>query len=376
MKKQILFFVLLALSISAFAQEPVKGPFLTNGFGDNWYFSAGFGGNLYVGEGDSDLGMGKRLAPAIDLTLGKWLTPSMGLRIQYAGLTAKGKGSLNDLFADNNGDEKFNVMNLHADYMLNIQNAFFGYRTDRAWELIPYLGFGWARASKSDISTKSNELAANAGLVNKFRISNAVDFNIELRAMLVNQRFDGVEGGSRGEGMGSATIGISYKFGKRDFDLQEKKIVPDYTPYTAKIADLEKQISDEKAEKGKLVNELNSERSKDPVQITKIEYLAYPMSIYFVVGSSKVPHEDLFNLNNYAEVIKKSGKLFKIIGSPDRLTGNSGANKKLSSERANAVYEALVYKFGVNPKQLEIVEKLDANKNIEGALIGRVLIFD
>ncbi|MCK9627557.1 MAG: OmpA family protein [Bacteroidales bacterium] len=377
MRRELLTLVILMVACTLFAQKEVtRGPFLTNGFGDNWFVSIGFGGNVYAGENDSELGFGDRIATALDISAGKWLTPSMGLRLQYAGINAKGKAPANSMFADNNGNEEFNIMNLHADYMFNIHNAFLGYRADRTWELIPFLGFGWAQATKSGIDNKSNELAASAGLLNKFRISDAVDFNLELRGMIANQRLDGVEGGTRAEGMASATVGFSYKFGKRTFEPEKERVVPDYSPYTARISDLEKQINDEKIQKKAILDELNQERSKAPETLTKVEYLSYPLSVYFALGSSKVPHEDLFNLNNYAEIIKKSGKVFKILGSPDKLTGNPNSNKKLSEDRANAVYEALVYKFGVNPKQLEIVEKQDAGKNPDNTIIGRAVIFE
>ncbi|MPM57835.1 hypothetical protein SDC9_104658 [bioreactor metagenome] len=194
--------------------------------------------------------------------------------------------------------------------------------------------------------------------------------------MLANQRLDGVEGGTRAEGMASATVGFSYKFGKRTFEQKPEKFIPDYSPYTNKISDLEKQINEEKIQKRAILDELNQERSKAPETVKTIEYLSYPLSVYFAVGSSKVPHEDLFNLNNYAEIIKKSGKVFKILGSPDKLTGNPNSNKKLSEERASAVYEALVYKCGVNPKQLEIVEKPEPGKNLDNTIIGRAVIFE
>lgn len=377
MKRKLLTLVLLVATSTLFAQKEVtKGPFITNGLGDNWFVSVGFGGNVYIGESDSELGLGDRIAPALDITVGKWLNPSMGLRIQYAGLSANGKAPANSLFADAQGNEEFNIMNLHADYMFNVNNAFFGYRADRTWELIPFFGFGWAQATKSGVDTKSNELAASAGLLNRFRLSDAIDLNLELRGMLANQRLDGVIDGGRGEGMASATLGFSYKLGKRTFEPKEEKFVPDYSPYTSKISELEKQITDEKIQKKAILDELNQERSKAPETIAKVEYLSYPLSVYFAVGSSKVPHEDLFNLNNYAEIIKKSGKLFKILGSPDKLTGNPNANKKLSEDRASAVYEALVYKFGVNPKQLEIVDKQDPSKSLDVTVIGRAVIFE
>ena len=36
----------------------------------------------------------KRLAPALDIAVGKWFTPGIGLRVAYNGLQAKGGYSL------------------------------------------------------------------------------------------------------------------------------------------------------------------------------------------------------------------------------------------------------------------------------------------
>ena len=47
MKKSILTLVFLMFAGAIFAQEQAKrGPFLTNGFWDNWFISAGVGANL------------------------------------------------------------------------------------------------------------------------------------------------------------------------------------------------------------------------------------------------------------------------------------------------------------------------------------------
>ncbi len=55
MKKSFLTLILLMFFGMISAQEQAKrGPFLTNGFWDNWFISAGVGGNVYFGENDSD----------------------------------------------------------------------------------------------------------------------------------------------------------------------------------------------------------------------------------------------------------------------------------------------------------------------------------
>ncbi len=100
---------------------------------------------------------------------------------------------------------------------MNLSNTLGGYRTDRTWSFVPYLGLGWAKSWKKDVNPEYNEVGATLGLINKVRLSDAVDFNIELKALLVNDRFDGYEVGQGIEELATATVGFSYNFMKRDF---------------------------------------------------------------------------------------------------------------------------------------------------------------
>ena len=45
---------------------------------------------MYFGDNDGKADFGKRLAPALDIAVGKWFTPGIGLRLAYNGLQAKG----------------------------------------------------------------------------------------------------------------------------------------------------------------------------------------------------------------------------------------------------------------------------------------------
>ena len=61
----------------------------TNHFFDNWFFSVGGGAQVLFGD-QSDLGkFKKRIAPALQISIGKWFTPGLGLRLQYSGLQSK-----------------------------------------------------------------------------------------------------------------------------------------------------------------------------------------------------------------------------------------------------------------------------------------------
>ena len=391
MKKTFFTLILLVFAVSAFAQQESKrGPFITNGFWDNWFVSAGGGLNLYFGEYDNKMELQERLTPALDLSLGKWITPSMGLRLQYAGLRAKGKvflfpgdnafvpaGALTNGYAI----EKFNVMNLHGDLLWNLSNSIGGYRADRTWDFVPFAGFGWARASNIDswnsANKVSNELGITVGLINKFRVSDAVDLNFELRHLFVNDAFDGIVRGSRWEGMSTASIGITYKFAKRGFERYVKVEPADYTPYNNRIAALERQLADKDANAKRIADELAAEKARKAVVVQpEPEYIISPLAVFFQINKADLTDKDIINLGYAADMIKKSGKKFKVQGSADKATGNARINQTLSEKRANRVYDVLVNKFGVNPGQLEVIAKGDKDEPFGKPALNRVVIVE
>jgi len=386
--KKFLTLVLLFTAVVSFAQqaetknEGMRGPYLTNGFFDNWFVSAGGGVQIYNGEYDNRLTFGGRLSPALDLSLGKWITPSVGVRVQYSGLRVIGAVSSLGRYKEEALVgcpgcylERFNMFNLHGDFLWNVSNAIGGYRADRLLEFIPFVGVGYARSWKTDISPVK-EVGFTGGLINKVRLTPAIDLNLELKVLLVNDRFDGFENGEGIEELTTATIGFTYNFPKRTFDRPEKPIIPDYTPYNSKISDLEKQIAAADARAKRLADDLNAEKNKKPQTIIKVEYLTFPMAVFFPINVSILTDKDLINIGGFAEMIKKSGNKFKILGSADKETGNKKINMRLSKERATHVYEALVNKFGVNPGQLEIIAKGDENEPFGKPILNRVAILD
>ena len=150
MKKVFMIMMVSIMCSQVFAQdetvieiENVKGPYVTNGFWDNWFVSAGGGVQVYFGADDSHGSLGKRFAPALDISAGKWITPSVGVRMQYSGLKAKGWSNGLSPYSEGKADsdgfykEKFNTMNIHGDFLWNISNAIGGERIDRFWNFVP-----------------------------------------------------------------------------------------------------------------------------------------------------------------------------------------------------------------------------------------------
>jgi hypothetical protein len=83
----------------------LRGGYITNGFWGNWFVSAGAGVNMFYDNAETANGL------ALDVNVGKWITPCVGVRAGFNGL----KGM----------DDKFG--NVHGDVMSNISNAIGGY---------------------------------------------------------------------------------------------------------------------------------------------------------------------------------------------------------------------------------------------------------
>ena len=175
---------------------------ITNPFWSNWFFSIGGGAEATFGDNDSAGSFGKRISPTLNISVGKWFTPGLGLRLQYSGLQARGftydKGAdyvKGAELKDGYYKQRFDYMNLHGDVMFNLNALFGGYNQHRVYEIIPYVGAGFTH----NYSKPHREaLSVNAGIINKFRISNAVDINLELSAMAAEDKFDGEVGGDHG----------------------------------------------------------------------------------------------------------------------------------------------------------------------------------
>ena len=344
-----------------------RGPYLTNRLFDNIFIGVAGGINVYQGESDS---YGNHVAPALDVFVGKWITPCVGLRLQYSGLKANGWDNARSPYAvsskgpDSKGmyQEKFNVMNLHGDVMWNISNAIGGYKETRTWNFVPYVGFGWARSAANHLY--NNEFAFTYGLLNNIRLGNLVDLNLEVKQMVVNQGFDQVVRGAKSEGMFTVTAGLTFKLNRRGFNRPTVAVPADYTPYNNKIASLQDELAKSKAEAKRLADELAAEKNKVKEAPAAAPAIEGPiMGTFFNIGSYTITPQEIMNLGYVANYIKAyPNKKFTIVGYADSATGSAKRNQYLSQQRADAVCKVLVDRFGVDASQLEVVAKGGTDK--------------
>lgn len=251
--------------------------------------------------------------------------------------------------------QKWQQFNIHVDGLLNLSNWIGGYRTDRFYEAIPFAGFGMIHGCQSDGTT---DFMFVGGLINKFRLSDAFDFNVEIKGSLVPQKFDGEVGGSRGEGILGVSAGFTYKFNQRKFRREKKAEIISTGISPADLAAVEALLAEQTARAQQLQDALAQERAKarqEAVQVAK-ESKAAPLAIFFKINKANITAKEMINLKYYAEIIKENpNKKYKVTGYADKATGTPAYNQKLSEKRARNVADALIKKFGVNPNQLEVI---------------------
>ena len=373
MKKILMLLALAGLTSAAWAQNSTsevveyeviqvqdKYQVITNPFWSNWFFSIGGGAEATFGDNDSAGSFGKRISPTLNVSVGKWFTPGLGLRLQYSGLQARGftydagadyvKGTQ---LKDGYYKQRFDYMNLHGDVMFNLNALFGGYNQHRVYEIIPYVGAGFTH----NYSKPHREaLSVNAGIINKFRISNAIDINLELSAMGVEDKFDGEVGGDHGyDGVLSATVGLTYRFPARGFRRPMPQLISQI-----ELAAMQDKLAAMGAQNAQLKNALIQAQNQPVAEVTETEVIVpdpdiAPRTVFFTIGSAELSPREIMNLSYLAEQMKQfPNATYTVNGYADSATGTPAFNKELSLKRAQAVKNALVKNYGIAADRLNI----------------------
>lgn len=369
MKKALLSILLAILATVVWADETPKKPscagFVTSGFWENWELSIGAGAATAFSNG-ADLGAFRnRIGFESNISATKWMHPITGLRLQLQG------GSFTNYDAQY-GKMSWPYVFVHFDVMANLSNWIGGYREDRAYYAIPFVGFGYMASNITDVSQRNNYtglrqgFAMTYGILNKFRLSPSFDFNIELKSMTTASRISPVAMGGSYLFEFSATAGFTYRFKHRGW----KRGVAGYTAediraFQRSVADGNAALESARAENDRLNSELQTAKTQAAeAAATLMAQKAAPVVeqapdsfstslILYDFSMSKLSSKEKTRLELVADVIKSGpkDKIYRLEGHADYQTGSAESNKRLAENRAKSVYDFLIGK-GVNPKQL------------------------
>ena len=338
MKKILMALVIAGMSMGVMAQTdeyPVKKhSVLTNGFFENWFISLGYEGQAVLTQRAADVALFDTYTSNAAVSLGKWFTPGLGLRLQ---------GHL-PFYSDAFGG-KGCAYGVYGQALFNLTNMIGGYKQERFYNVSPFIGFGRTFGDLKGWSPWS------AGILNSFRINNSFSVDVELVLRQLNMAsFTGRNW------QAGAIVGLTWNIGGRGFDA-----APDMAAisamHSAQLAGLNEALSAEQNENKNLKDQLAKKPKEVIVEKVVKEVLAAPQSVFFSFNSAKIASKkEILNLESLANMAKSNGAKLKVTGYADSATGVPAYNQQLSERRAKAVAKELV-KMGVAEENIVVEGK-------------------
>ena len=309
--------------------KTIRHPYLTNGLWDNWFIGAGAGMNFSYDNQVWQNGV------AVDVNVGKWITPCVGARVGFNGLKGNVGGG--------------NFAYIHGDAMWNISNAIGGYKESRFWDFVPYAHAGLLidKPIEGKIGP-GKEIAAGAGLLNVIRLAKRVDLTLDVRGTIFRNQGPA--------GYITTALGLSVNLGRTDWTRaseyhnpadQDKiaaaeaaaaALTAANAALAADKAKVEKENAALEAENAKLAQAL-----KDAANNVGLKEVG-PASFFFEIGKTELSAKEIKHLDFYlANVLPnvKNGKATVVTGTADSNTGYAKRNEYLSKKRAEYMINLL-----------------------------------
>jgi len=329
-----------------------------NSFWDNWFASAGAGGQVYFGDEDVIKPLGKRITATYEAAVGKWIHPAIGLRAKLGGGVVKGYSTgklptighsliVGNPDADGIFTQRWHQLYVEMDLLVDLGNAIGGYKRDRFYAPIVFIGGGAAFAQNQPEHNGDRSAILSFGVINKFRLTKYFDANLEIKNSIVDQTYDREQSQKYYESFLAVTAGITYHFGEPGIWAFNKgagaKVVVQRTLTHIPTIPVKERSTD---------TVIRQETVRE-VLVEKKLVLTHPMAIFFELDKADISDRAMVNLAFVADIIKSSkGARFRLVGSADKKTATPAHNKVLSDRRCIAVRDYLVKVLVVDPDQL------------------------
>lgn len=372
----IIAFCLVAVPVSANQSTNVKGTITIDSirglkhysFWDNWFVAAHFGGDFQLGENVRFNDIHRVLGISTGVSLGKWLSPAMGLRVQGLYQTLRGRMNEESIEANKeNGIYHYRTVNAYLDAMFNLNNIFAPYKESTRWNVIALLGAGFNSTFgyEKDVLDRWKNLeegsyivdydnktyfALHAGLMLSYKLNNSLDLTLEGTVNATDDKFNGVRYDDKYDGYINAVLGLTYHFKDQYGDRRFK-----YTTISDQtlVEDLNNKINEARQD---LVNAKPRTVIKEETTYNEI----LDMTVSFVIDKYNITDLQKKNVELAAKYLEDHpDQNLVITGYADVQTAYPAYNLKLSQRRANAVYNMLVKDFHVSPSRIRVDYKGD-----------------
>lgn len=365
MKKFLMVLALAGASVAGFAQEEVptlKNSVATNSFWDNWFVQVGgqwsvwYSGQEHGADLKSNPFKAFRGNPGVGLSIGKWFTPGLGLRVKAQGIWGKRVGDTDDVNSKVDNGNKYWLAQGHA--MFNLSNLFCGYNENRVWNIIPFVGAGIGRSMSKDYYG----MVLSAGIQSSWRLSKVMRVYAELGYNRMEGDIDGYDQYYGNRGWDShdnnlyAELGLQFNIGKSTWSH-----TPDVdainAQHQAALDALNARLRDAEAENARLRDALANQKPTETVSQSVKELITTPISVFFNIDKTNIASKkDLVNVQALAKYAIDNNNNLLVTGYADSATGSAKHNQWLSEQRAKTVAGELV-KMGVSSDKITEVGK-------------------
>ena len=393
MKKLFLVLVAAVLSVSVSAQQ--KELVTAHKAFDNWYLGINAGVATPMQKW-GDEGFMKGVAPSVGLRLGKNLTTVFGVALDANAYFKSGEKSLMDT------KTFVNVTTIDALGTFNLSNFFGGFQGQpRRFELVALGGFGMTNEFGSPLGHYAYGINSKAALDFTFNLGSkrawqfylepAVVFGLwdngSVYCVLENPKND-FKYDSR-NGLFQFNVGLNYKFatsnGTHNFAyarLHDQSVIDDLNARINELRDesdsKDRRIARDIRRIAELEDSLEAAKKVKPTVVNKVTKVTQVVnnnvlqpSVIFGQGKSTVDAGQMASVAMIAKYMKNhpdSKILIKGYASPE---GNPELNQRLSVNRAQAVKDALITRYGIAASRLtiegmgatdELFDELDFNR--------------
>ena len=359
------------------------------------YYTKKASDNIFVGVGIGGMSVlnGGLNTPTMNfnLQIGKYITPTWGVRGEVSGLWQSLDDQDNTYFDKSANSEyhkyckKFGEINLDA--MLNLTTLFGGYNPNRVVDFYLFAGPTMNLASKGTEFTggmvgDAYQLAENddikarfgatAGLGLGFNLNKKLALNVEGRFGVTPSIFGDASDCRKAEATARVNVGLTYTFGGKKFvkvsDIDEDAINAEINRYRSELAQAQADLANCKNSLANMKPEVK--------EVVKEIQTAGPRAIFFKIGSARLDDYGKVNIQLAAKILKANpDKKYKVAGYCDKATGSAAYNQKLSEKRAQVVYDALIAE-GVDKDQLEFVGFGGTENMFSKNYLNRVVILE
>lgn len=345
-------------------------------FLDNWYLGVNTGLNAKT----THTAIFKNLNPSAGLRVGRYLTPVFGFAVE------------GEVYFNNKGSQQRPLgtfvkgLNLSLLGTTNFSNWFGGYEGEpRLFEVVGVYGLGWGHA----FSTQSADVYDRDDLTSKL----GIDFTFNLGADKAWQLyiepnityaldFTGRTQFNVNNSAIGLLVGTNYKFGNsngtHNFKLAELRNQAEIDELNDRINKLRVANNDKEnalARDRRAIDDLRrqlaeAKRQKPTVIVKKDENVLQP-TVIFRQGKSTIDaaqYASVSMIATYMKNHKDARILIKGYASPE---GSKELNQRLSEQRAQAVKDALVKRYGVAASRIttrgmgatdELFDEVDFNR--------------